>query len=94
MSTTTIRLSDELKARVAAAAEQAGMTAHGFIVEAVAEKAAQVEARSAFHAEATQRLAEIARSGKTVPWDVMRQYLLDKVAGRKPKPPRPRKLVL
>ena len=36
MSTTTIRLPDELKMRVADAAERAGMTPHGFILEAIA----------------------------------------------------------
>jgi predicted transcriptional regulator len=41
MSTTTIRLPDELKARVARAAKRAGTTAHGFIVEAIAEKTGQ-----------------------------------------------------
>jgi predicted transcriptional regulator len=46
MSTTTIRLPDELKARVALAAEQAGTTAHQFILQAIAEKTAQAELRS------------------------------------------------
>ena len=35
MSTTTIRLEDDLKARVAAAAERAGVTAHAFILDAI-----------------------------------------------------------
>ena len=39
MSTTTIRLPRELKERVARAAERAGTTPHGFILEAIAEKA-------------------------------------------------------
>lgn len=37
MSTTTIRLPEELKVRIARAAEQAGTTAHHFILEAIAE---------------------------------------------------------
>ena len=36
MSTTTIRLEDDLKARVAAAAEREGKTAHAFILDAIA----------------------------------------------------------
>lgn len=36
MGTTTIRLPDALKARVAKAAEAAGTTAHNFILEAIA----------------------------------------------------------
>ena len=37
MSTTTIRLEDDLKARINAAAAQAGKTAHAFILEAIAQ---------------------------------------------------------
>jgi predicted transcriptional regulator len=36
MRTTTIRLEDDLKSRVAAAAEREGMTMHAFILEAIA----------------------------------------------------------
>ncbi|MBO9875457.1 MULTISPECIES: ribbon-helix-helix protein, CopG family [Xanthomonas] len=45
MSTTTIRLPDALKARVAKAAEAAGTTSHNFILEAIAEKAELAERR-------------------------------------------------
>ena len=48
MPTTTIRLSDELKARVATAAERAGTSPHSFILEAIAEKAEQEERRRDF----------------------------------------------
>ena len=94
MSTTTIRLPDELKARVAKLAEAAGVTPHGFIVEAIAAKAAEAEASHAFHALAQQRLAEFKRTGKSIPWADMRQYMLDKAAGRPAKRPKARKLVL
>ncbi len=94
MSTTTIRLPDELKARVAKVAEAAGMTPHGFIVEAVATVAAEAEARHAFHALAQQRLAAFKRNGKSVPWAEMRQYMLDKAAGRPTQRPKARKLAL
>lgn len=41
MPTTTIRLPEDLKARVAAAAKRSGTTAHGFILEALTEKTKQ-----------------------------------------------------
>src|SRR5512147_318016 len=50
MSTTTIRLPSELKARVAAAAKKAGKSAHSFILEAIAEKAQDTEQASEFQA--------------------------------------------
>lgn len=92
MSTTTIRLPDELKARVAAAAKRAGVTPHGFILEAIAEKAAQAELRADFDAVAEDRYARIVASGKTIPWQDMRTYLEDRVAGKAAKRPAARKL--
>lgn len=55
MSTTTIRLPDELKVRIAAAAKRAGTTSHGFILDAIAKKAESAERRDDFDAEAEQR---------------------------------------
>lgn len=81
MSTTTIRLPDELKARIASAAERAGKTTHSFILEAIAEKAELEELRADFETEADARFAKIVSSGKTIPWSEMRQYLDDRVAG-------------
>ncbi len=89
MSTTTIRLPQEIKDRVARAAERAGTTAHGFILAAITEKTAQEEHRAEFQDQAEQRYTEIVASGKTVPWKDMRRYLESRVAGRKPARPKP-----
>jgi predicted transcriptional regulator len=92
MSTTTIRLPQDLKARVAAAAKRAGTTAHSFILEAIAEKAAEQERRSDFHDVAEKRYSEIAASGKTIPWSEMRSYLENRIAGKKARRPLAKKL--
>ena len=92
MSTTTIRLPEDLKTRVAAAAKRAGTTAHSFILEAIAEKAEQEERRGDFDALAEKRYAQIVASGKTIPWSEMRNYLQDRLAGKTPKRPAARKL--
>lgn len=92
MSTTTIRLSEALKARVARAAERAGTSAHGFILEAIAEKAEQEERRGHFYDTADQRYAGIVASGKTIPWSEMRRYLEERMAGKPSTRPKPRKL--
>jgi predicted transcriptional regulator len=92
MPTTTIRLPDHLKARVAAAAKRAGTTTHGFILEAIAEKADDEERRSDFHDVAEKRYADIVASGKTIPWSEMRTYLESRLAGKKARRPTPRKL--
>lgn len=92
MSTTTIRLPEALKARVAAAAKRAGTTPHNFVVEAIAEKADQAERRGDFHDTAERRYAEIVASGETIPWNEMRRYLEDRMAGKTPRRPASRKL--
>ncbi len=92
MSTTTIRLPDDLKARVAAAAEREGKSPHGFILEAIAEKAEDAERRSAFHAEAEQRYAGLVERGEAIRWTDMRAYLEARAAGRTARRPAARKL--
>jgi predicted transcriptional regulator len=92
MSTTTIRLPDDLKSRIASAAERAGTTAHSFILEAISEKIDQDERRNDFQDLAEKRYAAIVATGKTIPWDQMRRYLEDRVAGKKVSRPVARKL--
>ena len=82
MPTTTIRIPEDLKARVAVAAERAGTTAHGFILEAIAEKAEQAERRADFLEVADKRYANLFASGKTIPWEKMRNYLESRIAGK------------
>ncbi len=92
MSTTTIRIPRELKARVALAAERAGTSAHSFILEAIAEKAERAERRGDFFEVAENRYAELADTGETIPWKTMRTYLETRVAGKAAKRPLAKKL--
>ena len=95
MTTTTIRLPEDLKDRVAAAAERAGTTAHNFIVSAIAEKAEQAERaerQAEFHGVAEQRYAAIVASGKAISWNDMRSHLEDRLAGKVCPRPKARKL--
>lgn len=92
MSTTTIRLPQDLKQRVVRAAKLTGATAHGFILEAIKEKAEQDERRVEFMDTAERRYAEIVASGKTVPWTEMRRYLKRRLTGARVARPKARKL--
>lgn len=92
MSTTTIRLPQDLKERIARAAKRAGSTAHSFILEAIAEKAEREERQGEFQDTAERRYAEILASGKTVPWTEMRRYLERRLAGNRISRPKPRTL--
>ena len=92
MSTTTIRLPEELKQRVRLAAERSGTTTHGFILQAIMEKAEQEALRQDFNETANQRYAGIVASGATIPWQEMRRYLEQSVEGQRPSRPAARKL--
>lgn len=92
MSTTTIRIEDDLKARVAAAAGRAGQTAHAFILDAIAQTVQQLESSEAFDHVADERWAKVLAQGKTVPWDEARAYLEARARGQRPRRPAARKL--
>ncbi len=87
MPTTTIRLPEELKARVAKAAETAGLTPHAFILEAISESVESQERQLNFYQTAEARFERIAEGGRTVGWAEMKQYLrASKIDARAAKP--------
>jgi len=92
MTTTTIRLSAELKERVAEAAKRAGTTPHSFILEAIADKTAQEELRAGFEAQAEARYAKLMASGESIAWDEMKSYLELKLSNPEASLPESRKL--
>ena len=92
MSTTTIRIEDDLKARVAAAAERAGKTTHGFILDAIAETVARVEQDEEFYRVADERWAKVLSTGKTVAWDDAKAYLAARSRGKRARKPVARKI--
>ena len=87
MSTTTIRLSEEMKERVAQAADRAGTTSHNFILQAITEKTELDELNAEFDATAEQRYANIVATGKSIPWSEMKAFLARRIAGEKTQPP-------
>jgi predicted transcriptional regulator len=90
MSTTTIRIEDDLKARIAAAAKRAGKTAHAFILDAIVQTVEQAELDEAFHRIADERWAKVLATGKTVPWDDAKSWLEARSRGERQGKPRPR----
>lgn len=91
MSTTTIRLPDELKFRVASAAQRAGVSSHNFILQAIAEKTDQEERRAEFDELVENRYAQILATGQAIPWEEMRRYLLERLSGQEATRPQARK---
>jgi predicted transcriptional regulator len=94
MSTTTIRIEDDLKARIAAAAARAGTTAHAYIIDAIAHTVEQAELDNEFHQVADARWSKLLASGKSIPWDSAKAYLEARARGESPRKPAARKVEL
>lgn len=93
MSTTTIRLPDELKARLARLAKGAGITPHAFILQAIEERTEQADAEAEFHRLALQRWAEFKRTGEAISQEEMRRYVNQLAAGGNAALPNTRKVL-
>lgn len=90
--TTTIRIPDELKARLARLAEYEGTSTHSLILDAIIEKADALERQQSFHEEARQRHEHFLATGEGIPWEEMRDYLHRRVQGENVAPPVARRI--
>ena len=92
MSTTTIRLPDDLRERIEKVAAASGSSAHAFMVDAVARAAEQEEQRLAFEAEAARRFKRMLRTGEYHSPEAVRTYATALARGEKPTPPAPSRM--
>ena len=90
MGTTTIRISDELKARVDKLAQARNSSSHALMLEAIAEVTDRLERQQDFEAEAARRLQDLQRTGEYPPLDDLRAYAAALARGEQPAKPRPR----
>lgn len=88
MTTTTVRLPEDLKSRLDKLAACDGKSTHAFMVEALAQAADRRERQLAFDAEVQQRWADFQGTGQVVLHEDMKAYALALAAGKKPKRPR------
>ena len=88
MSTTSLKLSDELKQRAVAAAEQKGVSPHAFMVQAIELAATAAERRASFVGEALAAREQMLSSGKGYDASEVHAYLKARIAGDKPAKPK------
>ena len=88
MSTTSLKLSDELKQRVVAAAQKTGVSPHAFMVQAIEQAAASAERRASFVTEAQVAWEQMSRTGKGYDANEVHAYLKARIAGNKPVKPK------
>jgi predicted transcriptional regulator len=80
MSTTSLKLSEELKQRAAMAAGELGISPHAFMVEAIRQAADAVEQRAQFIEQAQTARAEMLDSGLGFDANDVRSYLRQRLA--------------
>lgn len=89
--TTTLKLPDVLKARINDLAEASGRTPHAFMIEALQAHAESAERRREFVQAALVAEQDVAEYGIVYSADEVHRYLEAKIAGKKPRKPRPMK---
>ena len=92
MSTTTLKLPEELKERIATAAADAGKSPHAFMVEALVAQTALAERRKIFVGAAHAAAQEVAQYGLVYDADEVFGYLQVKLKGKRAKRPKAVKL--
>ena len=87
-ATTSLKLPEELKARVAALAARAGKTAHAYMLGAIERETALAEKRQAFVDDALAAEKDMERSGLAYDAHDLQNYWKAKLAGKKPQKPK------
>ena len=87
---TSIKLPEELKARVEAAAEAAGKTTHAFMLEAIERETARAERYEAFVDEALQAEREMERTGLYYVAEDVFRYMSARAQGKTARRPKPK----
>ena len=88
MSATTIKISPELRHRVALAAKKAGTTPHAFMVQAVERQTELAELRLSFVADALAAEKEVLRAGLAFRANDVHAYFEARLKGEKPRRPK------
>ena len=86
--TTSLKLPEDLKERIAALVEGVAQTPHAYMVDAIAERVARDEKRREFMESARQSVADVTRTGVVHSHAEVKRYVLAKAAGRKPARPK------
>jgi len=90
--TTTLKLPEELKTRIAPLAEAEGKSPHAWMIEALEEHVTKSEAYAAFVAEALEADHEMTETGLGYAMEDVHEYLLAKLEGKPMKRPNPVKI--
>jgi predicted transcriptional regulator len=82
MSTTSLKLTDELKQRATSAAQELGISTHAFMIGAIRQAADAVELRSQLIAQAQAARADMLQSGLGHEANEVRSYLRERLTDK------------
>jgi predicted transcriptional regulator len=80
MSTTSLKLTDEIKVKVADAAKELGMSSHAFMVEAIRHASVNAEYRKAFMSEAKAARASTLETNSVYEAQEVFEHLRSRIA--------------
>ncbi|MFA6921275.1 MAG: hypothetical protein WC216_05485 [Gallionella sp.] len=92
MATTTLKLPDELKARISFAAHASGKAPHAFMIQALTAQTTLFEQRQAFIQSAIDAEQEVAEHGLVYEADEFFSYLDERLDGKRVERPESKKL--
>jgi predicted transcriptional regulator len=90
MTTTSLKLPEDLKKRATNAAHELGVSPHAFMVAAIEQAAKSTEQRVRFIADAKAAKEEMMQTGKGYDADDVHAFLKAKVAGKRSSKPKAR----
>ena len=88
-ATTTLKLPEELKARIASSAQASGKSPHAFMLEALEAQARLAEMRQSFIADAVASGAEVDAGGALYAMEDVQAYIVARTSGKAVKRPKP-----
>ena len=83
VSTTSLKLTDEIKLQAANAAKDLGITTHAFMVEAIKQASINAELRRSFIEDANNARKEVLQEGKVHDAEKVFKHLKARIAGKK-----------
>jgi predicted transcriptional regulator len=90
MAATSIKLPDELKKRVSAAAKAAGQSPHAFMLAAIEQQTRLAEARRAFMQQALDARKSMEESGVGYEASEVHAYLARRAESKRVRRPKPK----
>ena len=90
MTTTSLKIPEELKRRAVDAARRQGLSPHAFMVNAIEQTVLASEQRASFIAEALAAEQEMLESGLGYAADDVHRYIKARIAGENPELPEAR----